>query len=435
MALRPSLGLKQRQRLGLTQEIKSSLQYLALAGLRLEQTLQDVVESNPFLTVSMTHVAQEMPDWIETLATPGPDTLAAALRDLSHDLFWRPEDRALANLLIDEVAETGLLETPLARIDLPEGASRDDLARVRDAFLAEGGLLADDLGQCFAAQARQRAEEGRLEPDLLQAVLYVCENLELLRDEGPGELDLDPENLAEALAVLQDFSTQPADQLDLAEAIVLPPDLIVEAAASGWSVRLNPLTHRGYALDQDMLSGLTSTQQKRPEIVEPLKAARATVRALEARGQTLINLTTFLCEEQDTALRQGRARLKPLTQGEAAEALELHPSTISRAVAGKSAETPQGVWPLKDFFTALIDPETQFSGAQLRAWLTQAIAQEDPDRPLSDEALARDLQAEGHKVARRTITKYRLRLGLPGAAARRRAYARQNPSFNNRPNN
>ncbi len=416
MALRPSLGLVQRQRLGLTQEIKSSLQYLALAGLRLEQTLQDVVDSNPFLIVSNTHGAQEVDDWMARLAAPGPDTLAAALRALAQDLFWSVEDRVLANFLIDDVAETGLLSTPLAELERPDGLSLERLKDVRVAFLAEGGLLADHVGQSLLAQAQSRARDGRLDPSLLPTIAALCEQ---------RSADVDPDQISAAQSALRDLRPYPADLLDLEAAVILPPDLIVEAAESGWSVRLNPLTHRSYDLDEDMLTKLSPAAQAREEVAEPLKVAKATVRALKARGQTLLNLALFLCEQQDAALRTGRAALNPLTQLEAAEALALHASTISRAVAGKTVQTPQGVWALKDFFTALIDPDTGFSGAKLRSWLVEAISGEDPAKPKSDARLVTDLAAEGVTLARRTITKYRLRLGLPGAAERKRAYARR----------
>lgn len=414
MALRPSLGLVQRQRLGLTQEIKSSLQYLALAGLRLEQTLQDVVDSNPFLTVSNTHGAQEADDWMARLAAPGPETLQAALRALAQDLFWRPFHRALANLLIDEVAETGLLAIPLEEIERPSGISLEQLNEVRAAFLAEGGLLADHIGQSLLAQAQSRVAEGQFDPILLPTIVALCEN---------RAQDADPDQIGAAQAALRELTPYPADLLDLETVVILPPDLIVEALGTGWRVQLNPLTHRRYDLDEDMLASLTPTAQKRAEIAEPLKVAKATVRALKARGQTLLNLSLFVCEQQDSALRSGRAKLQPLTQLEAAEALDLHASTISRAVVGKTVQTPQGVWALKDFFAALIDPATNFSGANLRNWLVEAITAENQQKPKSDAALVADLKAEGITLARRTVTKYRLRLGLPTAAERKRAYA------------
>ena len=417
MGPRSGLKLRQRQRLGLSQEIKTSLQYLALAGIRLERALARELDVNPFLTVANTHSAQDASDWLATLATPGPETVTAALRDLASDLFWRPEDRALADLLIDEANEQGLLDLPLAAIAEDQ---RHDLSRLRviqDTFLAEGGLLADDLGQSLAAQARTKVQEGAWLPEALPPVLDLCTRLDAVA-RGAHRPD------ADALAALRTLNPRPASCLNLEAALVLPPDLIVEADGAGWRVSLNPLTHRAYALDQDLLSGLTPKAQQQGELADLLKAARSTVRALSARQDTLLRLADFLCQHQDTALRKGRTHLVPLTQSQAAVTLGCGSSTLSRAVAGKTAQTPLGVWALQDFFTSLIDPATQLSAAQLRGWLIETLAGEDRSAPLSDAALCAALSAQGHRVARRTLTKHRLRLGVPGATDRRRLYRR-----------
>ncbi|MEM6467041.1 MAG: hypothetical protein AAF679_11125, partial [Pseudomonadota bacterium] len=168
------------------------MQYLALAGLRLEQTLQDVVDSNPFLTVSNTHGAHEGDDWMARLAAPGPDTLQAALRALAQDLFWRIEDRALANLLIDEVAETGLLAIPLEEIERPPDISLERLSEVRAAFLAEGGLLADHVGQSLLAQAQRGMKAAGAEPRPLRVSDFIKD---LPEKPGGGRGGIGPQYL------------------------------------------------------------------------------------------------------------------------------------------------------------------------------------------------------------------------------------------------
>lgn len=422
MVLTPSLGLKQRQRLGLTQEIKSSLQYLALAGLRLEQALTDVLDSNPFLSVRSTHPIHSEADWLTNLASPGPESIATALRLLATDLFWTPEDKFLSDMLIDEVGDNGLLELPLADIAEDNRIELDRLRPIQDKFLAEGGLLADNLGHSLSAQAVAKVQVGDWPNEVLAEVLEACDLLDLI---ACGEFTPN----AKILDLVRTLNPRPADNLDLEAAVIIPPDLIVEEYENNWRISLNPLTNRAYELDVDALGGLSPNEQKQPNIAEPIKTAKSTVRALKARKQTLVNLGYFLCKKQDAALRHGRAQLSPLTQMDAAEALDCHSSTISRAVAGKTIQTPQGVWPLRDFFSALIDPNSLLSGAQLRAWITETIFEENRTAPMSDAELAIKLSELGHEVARRTITKYRLHIGLPGAAARRRLYSRRSPNF------
>jgi RNA polymerase sigma-54 factor len=108
----------------------------------------------------------------------------------------------------------------------------------------------------------------------------------------------------------------------------------------------------------------------------------------------------------------------PLRRSDLAEALGLHVSTVSRALAGLSLQTPLGVMPVDDLFPAALGDRA--SSAQAQDALLRAVAAEDPQRPLSDDALAAILTREGIPAARRTVAKYRAALRIPAAGRRRR---------------
>ncbi len=129
---------------------------------------------------------------------------------------------------------------------------------------------------------------------------------------------------------------------------------------------------------------------------------------LEARWRTLRLIGAYLADRQRGFIRNGPSAMVALTRAELARALSLCESTVSRAIAGKFALLPSGrIVPLSDFFDCSL---------QVRSELRTIIAEEK--RPLSDAQLAAALQRRGHDVARRTVTKYRDRLGIPPAALR-----------------
>lgn len=66
------------------------------------------------------------------------------------------------------------------------------------------------------------------------------------------------------------------------------------------------------------------------------KASRATfiLQNVEQRRKTLMNVTQFLLDQQ-LPYFEGTGPLHPMTMAEAAQALGIHPSTVSRAVKGK----------------------------------------------------------------------------------------------------
>ena len=101
--------------------------------------------------------------------------------------------------------------------------------------------------------------------------------------------------------------------------------------------------------------------------------------------------------------------------------LGVHETTVGRAVSGKYARTPQGIFELKFFFTTgltMADGQT-ISTEAVKEAVAKVMAHEDVKHPLSDQAIAEKLKEQGFQVARRTVAKYREQLGVPPAHKRK----------------
>lgn len=132
-------------------------------------------------------------------------------------------------------------------------------------------------------------------------------------------------------------------------------------------------------------------------------AAEGLMTRLARRWDTMERITRRVVEVQRSFIADRYADLRPLSRAEVATAIGRHESTVGRATAGRSLLTPDG---RVVEFAALFRP----NDAAL-ATLRSLIASED--RPLSDGQLAKRMGALGHPVARRTVAKYRARLGIP----------------------
>jgi len=118
--------------------------------------------------------------------------------------------------------------------------------------------------------------------------------------------------------------------------------------------------------------------------------------------------------------------LRPLLTEEAAAELGLHPSTISRALAYRTIQTPRGTLPLRAFFSRAFTPGSGADGPSrdaLIALVGRIVAAEDAARPLSDADIVRRAEAEGARRARRTVAKYRDMLEIPSSYGRRKRAA------------
>ncbi|WP_256381166.1 hypothetical protein [Blautia sp. Marseille-P3201T] len=113
--------------------------------------------------------------------------------------------------------------------------------------------------------------------------------------------------------------------------------------------------------------------------------------------------------------QKGRSYLQPMTQKEAAEKLQVHPSTVSRAVQGKYLQCAWGMFPLSFFFSSGTEKSTEY----VKECLKDVIENEDKKNPYSDRALAEKLQEMGIDISRRTIAKYRNSMNISEALGRK----------------
>jgi RNA polymerase sigma-54 factor len=152
-----------------------------------------------------------------------------------------------------------------------------------------------------------------------------------------------------------------------------------------------------------------------------LQSARWLIDAIQQRRSTLYNIASAIVAQQSEFLERGPMHLRPLKMQEIADEVKVHVSTVSRAIAGKYMETPQGIFSLKHFFTGGVakDNGEMESWEVVRQKLLQIIEREDKSDPLSDEQLAEVLSLGGIEIARRTISKYRKVLGIPSSRQRR----------------
>ncbi len=112
--------------------------------------------------------------------------------------------------------------------------------------------------------------------------------------------------------------------------------------------------------------------------------------------------------------------LRPMILKDVAEATGLDLSTVSRVCNEKYAHTQWGTFPLRYFFTDNFATEEggELSTRKVQSALKEVIDKEDKRSPLSDEALVEEMRKRGFNIARRTVAKYRDRMGIPSSKMR-----------------
>jgi RNA polymerase sigma-54 factor len=125
---------------------------------------------------------------------------------------------------------------------------------------------------------------------------------------------------------------------------------------------------------------------------------------------------------QHDFFEKGLLHLRPLVLRDVAEDIEMSEGTVSRTTTNKYVQTPRGVYSLKFFFSSPIRgcDGNLLSAVSVKEEIKRIIATEDRRKPYSDVNLARLLQAKGINIARRTVAKYREKLGILPSSRRKK---------------
>ena len=177
---------------------------------------------------------------------------------------------------------------------------------------------------------------------------------------------------------------------------------------------------QGYLLNQKSLNreekvGLLYLKEK-------IERARGYIEAVEKRRKTLMLTMKAIIDVQKSYFIDGdETELKPMTLKDVADRIGMDISTVSRVCNAKYAETPWGTFRLRHFFSSgySVEGEEEMSNRKIKAALADLIKEENKKKPLSDDALSKELKKLGFPIARRTVAKYREAIGLPVARLRK----------------
>ena len=354
---------------------------------------------------------------------PQQTTLSAHLEEqvLQSALPGAVEQAALQLLgLLD--ARGYFAEAPES-LQLPPALLHKALSVVQD--LEPAGVGARDLRESLLLQLRREGYGGSLAEQL---ILREWDSLVRHRyAEAARALGATESEVAAAAHHISRLNPDPGSLFTPAESHIITPDVLVRRLAGGelsvslTGERIPRLTLSAHY--RDMLAEHSDQPELRRYLSTCFREGRELIQAIEKRQNTILAIARAIVQRQRPFFMRGAAHLSPLKMEEIAADTQLHISTVSRAVNGKYLRCDHGVYELRAFFTAALpgaDSGADISSARIRARIRALVDAEPPQKPLSDAALEKLLAAEGIRVARRTIAKYRDQLRILPAAMRKR---------------
>lgn len=433
-----------RQELKLTPQLMQSMEVLQMTSQELLEYLSRQAEENPLLDQSdpperAYEELRRQAGWIDGgvrerasfahggeapeagALDGGLESLAAFLRDQIHRLRLPRPLAALCGYLAELVDGDGYLAQEdldgLAALNIP----RDLTERALDVLqsLDPPGVGARSLSECLLLQLSRR---GGADPAAMEIAARFLPELGRKHYAAIAQkLGITAEAVREAEAVVASLEPRPGRAFQGAEpTLYVRPDVFVAELEGEWKVVLNEYYLPRVSVNGYYLRLLKSADEKetRDYLRQKLRQAKWLLDSLERRGSTLRRCAEAVLEAQLPFFAGKSAALVPMSLSALAERLELHPSTVSRAVRGKYLQCRRGTYPLRYFFSLPVAGGVSRQAA--KQTLLSLIREEDRRRPYSDQELSRLLGERGIPVARRTVTKYRLELGLGSSAARKK---------------
>ncbi|MBN1814788.1 MAG: hypothetical protein JXA14_23315, partial [Anaerolineae bacterium] len=347
-------------------------------------------------------------------------------------LSLSPQDMPIADRLVESLDGHGLLSCELDQVASHLGVDRSQVERVLSALqeMEPVGIAARDTRECLLIQIEHLRSQG-VEQPLVQAL--IGEHWEALSRQSlakvakaagatVGEVQAALEFIRDNLnpfpahAHWETSQESPAQK----ETVYLQPDVVIQNSggtseykvalprARSYKLRISPAFLE--VIKTSKAGKVAFTQQDVEEWKAFYARARLFIKGVEQRWQTLQDIVCHLVEYQRDFLVHGDRHLKPLTRAQLAEIMDVHESTVSRAVADKNVQLPNGkIVPLAKLFDRSVPAK--------RA-IKELIAQES--KPLSDRELVELLAQQGYHIARRTVAKYREALDIPPSSVRRR---------------
>lgn len=441
MNLKAGLWQQQTMKLAMTQELSQAIALLQYSTQELSSFLENKALENPLLQIESGHVQTMDPrydrvkptrkmfekdkqNWIEQIGNGKETLLDDYLKSQLHFHLTGTEKKVIA-FLIESLDENGYLRADLGEIASAFQLSTEEANHILTILqeLEPAGVGARSLQECLSLQLRRLPDRNELAEVIMEE--YFILFAEKKWKEIARHLGVELKEIQEIFDLVQTLNPRPASSFHSEKSAYITPDVIIKWDGDTFSVSIFDETLPKISFNSDYYKRFSAAGDREVSrfLQEKQQDYHWIIRSIEQRKETLTRVSLKIVEKQQAFFIKGPAHLKPMTMKEISDELDIHESTVSRAVREKYAQTPYGTYELRSFFSSTIKTtlDENTSSRQVKTIISKMIEGENKQKPLSDQDLVNLLkEKDGMVVSRRTIAKYRDQLGIPSSSKRKR---------------
>ena len=455
-----NLNLTQEQKLIMTQQMQLSIKLLQMSTYDLREYIEKEFSENPVLEaqyedtkeVSKEQDRLEYKELVKYLESDNygsqsygeyddeeispftfiskPESLTDYLESQILELPIDEYMRSVCSYMVECLDQKGYLdikkEELMNELDCSEETFNRALIVIQN--LEPAGIGARDLKECLEIQLERKGEYDPIVKEIID------NHLDDLADNRyqviAKDLDITPKKAQDYGDLIKTLEPKPSRGFYTGDEVgFIIPDAEIRKIDGEFFILMKdgvlPMLSVN-PLYKDILKDSTNDKEATEYVKEKIDKAMFLIKSIEQRKSTLHKVLQKILEKQKDYFEKGEKYLKPMTLKEIAEKLEMHESTISRAIRDKYILTSMGTIKIKDLFVNSISNKEKSNGEEdvtvinIKKVLEEVIKEEDKAKPLSDQAISEILKEKGMAISRRTVAKYREELGIKSSSKRKR---------------
>ncbi|WP_185651997.1 RNA polymerase factor sigma-54 [Clostridium sp. DJ247] len=448
------LNLTQEQRLVMTQEMQLSVKLLQMSSIELQEFVEKEMQENPVLDANVSSANNEdgnKLDYKELVKYLEFDnyshhnyekndeeeispfnfisekrSLKEYLKEQVRDLAEKGYVKAICYYIVENIDERGYLGVKDEEIKQELKISKElteYCIKIIQA-LEPDGIGARDLKECLKIQVIKKGIKDK------EIFKIIDEYLELLAENKYNviarELNIDVKDAQEYGDIIKLLHPKPSRGFYTGEEVkYIVPDAYIRKIDNEYYILMNDDVLPKLTINEiykDIIKNDTDKDAV-DYVKEKLNSAMFLMKSIQHRKSTVYRVLEKILELQKDYFEYGDDYLKPMTLREIADDLEMHESTISRAIREKYIYTNRGTVRIKDLFTTRIsstDSGEDMSARIIKKAIKDIIDKEDKTKPLSDQTICELINKEGMNISRRTVAKYREEMGVKSSKGRKR---------------
>lgn len=419
----------------MTSELRQAIELLQYSTHDLYQYIKEQELENPLITLE-----EKRNDWSgeeirgklksSTTAKPPIESIISSQVNMRDKLVEQAlllhkdvRDQQLIRFLIYNLDDNGYLPFPADDAAKEGGFDAREISYGIQLLQQIGppGIGARSLAECLLLQLTSDFPKVNLVRCLIQNYLPLLADRKW--NEIASLMNISLTDVKELHDLILTLNPKPCSCISDFSIEYVTPDIIVEMKKTELSFRLNDSYLPAIRFNNEYADLVLKKDETAKYITSQYNSYQWLLNSIEQRRQTIAKIVKVILEKQKSFFSEGFISLKPLTLKEIAEEINMHESTVSRATANKTIQTPKGTFDLRLFFTSKLETASgnSISQTKVKAMLKNLIANENTSKPLSDQKITDHFNKnEGITISRRTITKYREEMGIPSSSRRKK---------------